>query len=237
MFLNININYLANLRNSIGGSEPDILRCARYCEHSGADGIIAHFFEGVVGLNSYDIKNLKKHLKSRFILKIPTLDEYQNLALDCRPDIVCIVPFSREISPKNGFNILKNQTELAKFVLPIKNNGSKICVFIEPEIDQVNSAYKIGADYVELNTTKYVESFKNGNFKDDYINIKECSILAKTLGLNVMLGSSLNYQNVSTLAEIHGVTDINVGHSVVTKAIFVGLDSAIKEMKELVNEK
>lgn len=237
MLLNVNINYLASLRNTLGGNEPDILKCARYCERSGADGIIAYVSDVTDSINTYDIKNLKAHLRTRFILKIPMSKEYQKHAVDCVPDIVCVVPELKEESPSKGINVLKHQAEIGDFIVPMMYAGSLSCVLIEPEIEQVNSAYKAGVHYVELNTAKFAEAFKTGNYEKEFNDLKECSVLANTLGLKVILGNGINYVNVGVLKEIHGVSEINIGHSITSKAIFAGLDKAIKDMKELTNEK
>ncbi len=237
MLLNININYLANLRNSIGSGEPDILKFSRFCEHSGADGIVVHISDGNSVISNYDVKYIRQHTRTKFILKMPMTQEAKTLALDCKPDTVCIVPQTDEPSPSNGFNALKNQTELNDFMLPLMYEGIVSCVFINPEIDQINSAYKAGMHYVELNTLKYSEAFKYGQFEREYLALKECSVLANTLGMKVSLCKGINYQNVSQLTELHGVSEMTIGHSITTKAIYNGLDSSIKEMKELINEK
>lgn len=237
MLLDININYLANLRNSIGSGEPDILKFARFCEHSGADGIVVHISDGKSLISNYDVKYIRKHIRTRFILKMPMTAEARQLALDCKPDTVCIVPQTKEPSPSNGFNVLKNQTEINDFMIPLMYEGIVASVFIEPEIDQVNSAYKAGMHYVELNTRKYVESFKFGEYEKEYVALKECATLATTMGMKVSLCKGINYQNVSKLTELHGVSEVTIGHSITAKAIYNGLDSSIKEMKELLNEK
>lgn len=236
MLLDININYLANLRNSIGGGEPDILKFARYCEHSGADGIVVHISENC-GISTYDVKNLRRHLKTRFILKLAMTPENKQLALDCKPDIVCIVPHSSEASPSKGFNILKYKNEVSDFTTDLMYEGILTSVFVEPEFDQINSAYKAGMHYVEINTRNFVEAFKFGEFEKEYTAIKESAILAHTLGLKVSLCKGIDYQNVSKLTEIHGISELTIGHSITAKAIYNGLDSSIKEMKELINEK
>lgn len=237
MQLNININYLASLRNTIGGGEPDILKFSRYCEHAGSDGIVAHINDTQSNISTYDVKNLKQHLKNRFILKMPMTPENKQLALDCKPDTVCIVPATNEPSPSQGFNALKFQTELNDFMIPLMYEGILASVFIEPEIDQVNSTYKAGMHYVELNTLKYTEAFKTGNFETEYTNLKEAAVLAHTLGLKVSLCKEINYQNVSKLTEIPNISEMTIGHSITIKSIYNGLDSSIKEMKELINEK
>ena len=237
MLLDININYLAKLRNTIGGGEPDILKFARYCEHSGADGIVLHVIDENPDISFYDVKYVRQHLRTRFILKMSMSEENKQLALDCKPDTVCIVPPSSEPSPSKGFNVLKYQSELNDFMIPLMYEGIVASVFIEPEIDQVNSAYKAGMHYVELNALKYVESFKFGEYEKEFTALKECSVLANTMGMKVSLCKGINYQNVSKLTEIHGISEMTIGHSISAKAIFNGLDASIKEMKELINEK
>jgi len=237
MLLNININYLANLRNSIGSGEPDILKFARYCEHSGADGIVIHIADGNSGISHYDVKYLRQHIRTKFILKMCMSQDNKQLALDCKPDTVCIVPPTTEPSPSAGVNVLKNQAGISDFMLPLMYEGIVASVFIEPEIDMVNSAYKAGMHYVELNTLKYAENFKSGEYEKDFTALKEASVLANTLGMKVSLCKGINYQNVSKLTEIHGISEMTIGHSITAKAIYNGLDGSIKEMKELINEK
>lgn len=237
MLLDININYVANLRNSIGGGEPDLLKFARYCEHSGADGIVMHIADGNSSISTYDVKNIRRHLKTRFILKMPMTKSAKQLALDCKPDIVCLVPETSEPSPSKGFNVLKRQSEVSDFITGLMYEGILTSAFIEPDFDQVNSAYKAGMHYVEINTRKFVEAYKFGDFDTAFTELKEAAVLANTLGLKVSLCKGIDYQNVSKLTEIHGVYEMTIGHSITAKAIYNGLDSSIKEMKELINEK
>lgn len=237
MLLDININYLANLRNSIGNGEPDILKFARFCEHAGADGIVMHISDGNSGISNYDVKYVRKHLRTRFILKMPMTEDAKRLALDCKPDTVCIVPQTSEPSPSKGFNVLKYQSELNNFMLPLMYEGIVASVFVEPDINQINSAYKAGMHYVELNTLHYCETFKTNEFEKEFTRLKEASVLATTLGMKVSLCKGINYDNVSQLTEIHGVSEMTIGHSITAKAIYDGLYNSIKEMKELMNEK
>ena len=237
MLLNININYLANLRNTIGEGEPDIIKFARYCEHSGADGIVAYYSTQSNMLSSYDIKNLKQHTKSRFILKIAVNEESMQLALDIKPDTVCIVPDTKELSPSIGHNAFKNQKELANFIKPLKEKGILSSVFIDPEIEQVHAAYKSGMNYVELNTMNYSRAFNNDNYKDEFIKLKEAAILANTLGMKVSFCKNINYQNVRNLIKIPSVNEMTIGHGIISKSIYMGIDNSIKEIKAIFNEK
>lgn len=236
MHLNININYLANMRNTIGEGEPDIVKFARYCEYSGADGIVA-FYNNFQQLSSYDIKSLKQHTKSRFILKIPINEAAMQIALDCKPDTVCVVPDTNEFSPSYGFNALKNQDKLKDFVKPLKSKGILSCVFIEPEIDEVNSAYKAGMNYVELNTMKFTKAFRTDNYQKEFTKLKEATILAHTLGMKVSLCKNINFNNAKVLARIPAISDMTIGHGIISKSIYIGIDNAIKEMKVILDEK
>ena len=237
MLLNININYLANLRNTIGEGEPDIIKFARYCEHSGANGIVAYYSTLSNMLSTYDIKNLKRHLKSRFILKIAMNEPSLQLALDTKPDVVCIVQDTKEFSPSIGFNAFRNSVQLKEFIKPIKEKGILASVFIEPEIEQVHAAYKAGMNYVELNTMNYSKNFQSNHHNDEFIKLKEATILANTLGLQVSLCKNINYKNIKDLLKIPSINEITIGHGIISKSIYMGIDNSIKEIKAIFNEK
>jgi pyridoxine 5-phosphate synthase len=237
MLLSVNVNYLANLRNAIGGAEPDLLKCARFCEHAGADSINAHLGDNTACVCFSDVRALKKHLRTKFVLKMAMSKEHQALALEILPHTICIVPESDEASPSFGVNVLKNSRAINEFIVPLIYKGVYASIFINPELDQVTAAYKAGAHLVELNTRDFVEAFKIGEEEKEYTKLKECAVLAKTLGMKVSLGKGINYSNVIKLCALPGITELSIGHSIITKSLFDGLDSAIKQMKELMNEK
>ena len=237
MHLNININSIANLKNSIGDNGPNIVKFSRYCENFGVDGIVAYYNMHSDLLSTYDIKNLKLHLSSRFILKIAPNEQAVQFALDLKPDTVCIVPDVDELSPSIGYDILKNQKFISDFVKQLKDKGILTSVFIEPKIEQVNSAYKANMDYVELNTANFSMNFNKDNYKQDYMNLKESAILATTLGMKVSLCKNIKYKNIKTLLQIPSLSDITMGHGILSKSIYIGIYNSIKEIRTIIDEK
>ena len=237
MHLNVNINYIANLRNNIKENEPDIIKYSRYCEKYGADGIAVYYNPNLKLFSSYDIKNLKLHVKSQFILKIAPNDSLIELALDVKPDIVYILPDVNELSPSSGFDISKCQKDVQEYISKLKSEEILTGVFVEPEIKQINAAYKAGLDYVELNTGNYSKNFISDDYQQDYIKLKESAVLATTLGMKVSLSKNINHRNIQPLVKIPSLSDITIGHGIISKAVYIGLHNSIKEIRTIIDEK
>ncbi len=239
MKLGININYIANLRNAMGGSEPDLLKSARLCEIAGAQGIAIYYDGKDANVTKSDIMYMKRALKIPIMLMIEMNENARDLALELKPEMVFVVPENMGYQDsKGGYNVEKNIDKLNDFIVPMLYNGIKAGVFIEPKLSQIQAAYKAGVKCVELNARKFSESFaQNPMDKALFIELKEAAVFARTMNLDVTISGGINYKSIELVKTIPTVKFVNMGHSIITKAIFDGLTSAIKQMLEIMNNK
>lgn len=235
MLLGVNIDHVATLRNARGGSEPDVTEAAIICEKCGAAGITTHLREDRRHIKDFDIDNLKKVLKTRWNLEMAMTEEMQEIALRMKPDACCIVPEKRqEVTTEGGLDVASQLEKAIKFVSPLTQAGIAVSLFIDPDLNQVDAAKKTGAQFIELHTGQYSEAFGTNNEEKEFEKLKKATEYAQSLGLKVNAGHGLNYENVHRMHEIEGLVELNIGHSIISKAIFTGLESAVKQMKDLV---
>ena len=239
MKLGININYIASLRNAIGGAEPDLIRTSRLCEHAGAQGISVYYDGFDFNVTKSDILSMKRALKCPLMMMIEMNEKAQQLAIEVKPDMVFLVPEKMGYNDtKIGYNVEKNVEKVNEFLVPLLYEGINAGVFVEPKLGQITAAYKAGAKCVEINATKFSESFaQNPIDTSEFITLKESVVYAKTMGMEVNISGGINYRSMELVREIPTVKFVNVGHSIITKAIFDGLSSAVKQMLDKVENK
>ena len=236
MLLGVNIDHVATLRNARGGSEPDVLRAALICEENGATSITTHLREDRRHIKDGDVYLISKNIKTRLNLEMAMADDIQGIALDIKPHSVCIVPERRqEVTTEGGLEVANNLTGVRKFIKPLKDAGIIVSLFITPDLEQVEASQKVGADFIELHTGAYSETFTINNGEKEFQRLKKAAELAQSIGLKVNAGHGLNYENVYRMHEISGLYELNIGHSIISRAIFTGLDRAVNEMYTAVN--
>lgn len=235
MLLGVNIDHVATLRNARGGKEPSVVDCAKICEKVGVAGITTHLREDRRHIKDDDVKALKKTLKTRLNLEMAMTDEMLEIALDLKPAACCIVPEKRqEITTEGGLDVDSQLEKTTNFVKPLKDSGIVVSLFVNPNAKQIEAAFKSGAQFVELHTGAYAEAFGTKNETSEFLKLKSAAIFAQSLGLKVNAGHGLNYKNVHRMHEIPDIIELNIGHSIISRALVVGLDSAVIEMKELI---
>ena len=235
MKLGLNIDHVATLRNARGGVEPDVLEAAKLCIANGADSITTHLREDRRHIKDEDVKLIRKELKTKLNLEMAMTDEMQEIALTVLPDAVCIVPEKRqELTTEGGLDIAGQLERGISFVKPLVDAGIEVSLFIDPDKEQVLAAHKTGAQFVELHTGTYANSFGTDKEEQAFNDLKIATEYAHSLGLKVNAGHGLNYQNVHRMHEIDGLYELNIGHSIISRAVFVGLAKAVQEMKTLV---
>ena len=239
MKLGININYIASLRNAIGGAEPDLIRTSRLCEHAGAQGISVYYDGFDFNVTKSDILSMKRALKCPLMMMIEMNEKAQQLAIEVKPDMVFLVKKKMGYNDtKIGYNVEKNVDKVNEFLVPLLYEGINAGVFVEPKLGQITAAYKAGAKCVEINATKFSETFaQNPIDTSEYITLKEAVVYARTMGMEVNISGGINYRSMELVREIPTVKFVNVGHSIITKAIFDGLSSAVKQMLDKVENK
>lgn len=235
MLLGVNIDHIATLRNARGGVEPNLIECAQICEKVGVAGITAHLREDRRHIKDADVTTLKSVLKTRLNLEMAMTEEMLKIALDLKPAACCIVPEKRqELTTEGGLDVFSQLDKAIKFVKPLEEAGIVVSLFIDPDSKQIEAAYKTGAQFIELHTGAYSESFGGGHENTELFKLKSATVFAQTLGLKVNAGHGLNYQNVHRMHEIPGLIELNIGHSIICRAMYVGLESAVREMKDLI---
>ena len=235
MLLGVNIDHIATLRNARGGIDPDLMKCVQICEKVEIDGITAHLREDRRHIKDADVKALKTILKTKLNLEMAMTDEMQKIALELKPTACCIVPEKRqELTTEGGLDVASQLIKAIPFVKSLENSGIIVSLFIDPNPEQVLAASKTGAQFIELHTGQFAEAFGTDKEKKEIEKLKEAAIFAQSLGLKVNAGHGLNYKNVHRMYEIPNLVELNIGHSIICRAIFVGLEVAVREMKELI---
>lgn len=235
MLLGVNIDHVATLRNARGGVEPDVFECAKICEKVGVAGITTHLREDRRHIKDADVYKIKENLSTRLNLEMAMTDEMFKIALDVKPAACCIVPEKRqELTTEGGLDVASQLERAINFVKPLEEAGIAVSLFIDPDVAQIDAAYKTGAQFIELHTGAYSEAFGTKTENSELLKLKSATIFAQSLGLKVNAGHGLNYQNVHRMKEISNLIELNIGHSIISRAIFVGLETAVREMKELI---
>ena len=236
MLLGVNIDHIATLRNARGGLEPDLIQAALICENAGADGITVHLREDRRHTRDNDVYELKNILKTRLNLEMALTEEMQKIALDVRPQNVCLVPEKREeVTTEGGLDVASRVEFVTNFVKPLVDVGIVVSLFIDPDKHQVQAAAKTGAQFIELHTGRYSEAFGRENEELEFDNLKEAAELAQKLGLSVNAGHGLTYENVLRMRDIPQLVELNIGHNIIAHAVFDGLSKAVKDMKNLIS--
>ena len=234
MLLGVNIDHVATLRNARGGAEPDPVQAAEVAEANGATSITTHLREDRRHIKDKDLYDVKK-LGAKINLEMAAVDEIQKTALDLVPYSVCLVPERRqEITTEGGLDVDSQKIRLKEFIKPLKDKGILVSMFIDPDFKQVEASAFIGADYIEMHTGSFSEAFLKNDYEEEFQKLKNAAKHAQELGLKVNAGHGLNYENVYLMHKIDGLCELNIGHSIISRAVFVGLEQAIKDMLELV---
>ena len=236
--LGVNVDHIATIREARKIREPDPVTAALIAELAGANGITAHLREDKRHIQDRDIRLLRGTVTTKLNLKIAPTNEMLQFAINVQPDMVTLLPENRqEITTEGGLNVAAKIDELVKFVMTLKSNDIAVSVFIEPETEQVKAAKKVGADIVEFHTGKYAVAYDMGSRQEvdrEISAIADMTVLARKYGLRAFAGHGLNYRNVAAIAAIEGIEELNIGHSIVGRSVYVGMERAVKEMIEAI---
>ena len=233
--LGVNIDHVATVRNARGESYPSPLRAALLAQKNGAESVTIHLREDRRHINESDLKVIKKKLKIPLNLEIAATKEMLKIALNSKPPFICIVPEKRkEITTEGGLNLNYNKKFLKYIIGKLKKNKSRVGLFIEPSIKDINNSYKLKADCVEIHTGKLCNLInKKKNYKSELIKIKKAVDLGNKLGLEVHAGHGLTYQSAKILSRLKGIREYNIGHFLIGEAIFIGLSNSIKSFNKI----
>ena len=238
--LGVNIDHVATIRNTRGENYPDPLRAALEAQKSGANSVTIHLREDRRHIRDYDLVNIKKKLKIPLNLEMAPTKEMLNIAINTKPDFICIVPEKRkEVTTEGGLNLKKNKKLLLELIKKLKKNRIRVSLFIDPKIHYVELAFSLGADCVELHTGEFcnlLNKKKKKEAKALYSKIKECANYAKYFGLDVHAGHGLTYKSCSIISKINNINEFNIGHFIISESLFIGIKNSIKKFKRIINK-
>jgi len=233
--LGLNIDHVATVRQARGGVEPDPVTAAALGELAGAEGITIHLREDRRHIQDRDLELLRRTVKTRINLEMAATQEMIRIALRVRPEQVTLVPEKRqELTTEGGLDVILNSKQITDTVKRLRDGGICVSLFVDPSQEQVKAANKSGADYIEIHTGAYAEASGWKNREQELEKIDTAIKLARKVGMGVNAGHGLNYFNIKALAAIGGIEEYNIGHSIISRSLLVGLDRAVRDMVELI---
>lgn len=235
MRLAINVDHIATLRNARKEFLPDPVAAAIAAENAGADGIVVHLREDRRHITERDVTLLKKVINTKLDLEMAATEEIIRIACDVKPDLATIVPEKRaELTTEGGINVIDNITLLKDTINTLHKYDIEVSLFIEPEINQIDASSEIGADFIEIHTGVFANCSSEEEQFDELDKIRTAAKHAKKLGLGVNAGHGLNYQNIKVFREIKEIDEVSIGYAIIARAVMVGIDAAVREMRDLI---
>src|SRR3989442_15165804 len=236
--LGVNIDHIATLRQARYASmpesknaEPDIVVAAAMCERAGAQGIVTHLRSDRRHIQDRDIDRLRQNIMTKLNLEMGNTPEIVDVALRIVPDEVCLVPEKREeITTEGGLDVVMQRKELEPTIKRLHVAGIRVSLFVDPTLEQIDAAGELGVEMVELHTGKLANAFSEKIEKQELQNLQAAAQCASELKLQVNAGHGINYINIALIHQIPHLTELNIGHSIISRAIFIGLEDAVREM-------
>ena len=234
MKFSINVDHVATLRNARGEVQPDPVTFALMAEQFGVDGIVVHLREDRRHINDRDVRLLRELITTKLDLEMAATDEIIKIACEIQPELATLVPEKRqELTTEGGLNVIDNLSHIKKAIITLHESEIPVSLFVEPDINQIDAAVEINADIVELHTGTYANAIDEDEMYDELERIRQAAKHAKKLGLGVNAGHGLNYLNIKDFKVIEDIDEVSIGQAVIARAIFVGVEKAVKEMIEL----
>jgi len=235
MRLGVNIDHVATLRQARKGRYPDPVAAAALAELGGADQITLHVREDRRHVNDRDLELLRKTVNGTLNLEMAAVQTMLNLALQHRPDTATLVPERREeLTTEGGLDVVTNREEIRKVARSLRDASVEVSLFVDPDLEQIKASHRADAQAVELHTGRYCEARTQRDRARELARVVEGAKAAAKLGLHVAAGHGLDYWNVQPIARIDEITELNIGYSIVCRAVLVGLERAVRDMKELI---
>lgn len=233
--LGVNVDHVATIRQARGGSEPDPVAAAAIAELAGADGITIHLREDRRHIQERDVILLRKTIQTRLNLEMAPTDDMVGIALKVLPDAVTLVPEKREeLTTEGGLDVSLHRLLIKKQVELLRQGGITVSLFVDPDIEQIKMSHRVGADFIEIHAGTYCDAKKAEMRKSELAKIETGIRAGRKLGLGVNAGHGLDYWNVRDVVALGGVDEFNIGHSIISRAVLVGMDRAVREMAALV---
>jgi pyridoxine 5-phosphate synthase len=237
VLLGINVDHIATLRQARGTTYPDPAHAASLAEHAGADGITIHLREDRRHIQDRDVAVMKQTIQTRMNLEIAVTEEMIAIAIETKPEYVCLVPEKREeLTTEGGLDVAGNQDKIADAVKRLTDAGIKVSLFVDADEKQLKACSSVGAPYIEIHTGAYADAENDKAQLAELNRIKEGVAFAAGLDLIVNAGHGLNYHNVKPIAAIEEIYELNIGHAIIARAAIDGLEKAVRDMKRLMVE-
>lgn len=236
MRLAVNIDHIATIREARRTDEPDPVTAAAICELAGAQGITVHLRGDRRHIQDRDVELLRKTVTTHLNVEMASTSEMVRIAQTIKPHQVTLVPERKdEITTEGGLDVVLHSGNVEKTVRQLLDARIAVSIFVDPDLEQLRHCHKIGAPRVEINTGKYADAWKDGNWKPELEKVSVAARAAKKLGLTVFAGHGLTYRNIDAIALIPEIEELNIGHSIISRAALVGLDAAVREMAALIH--
>jgi pyridoxine 5-phosphate synthase len=237
IFLGVNIDHIATLRNARGTQYPDPVHAAEIAERAGADGITIHLREDRRHILDRDVRILRETIQTRMNLEMAVTDEMVQIALDTQPEFVCLVPEKREeLTTEGGLDVAGNLERVKSATKTLSDAGIKVSLFIDPDKAQIDAAKACEAPFIELHTGHYAEATSEEQAQAELKKIAAGASYADDLGITVNAGHGLTYHNVGPIAALPEIYELNIGHSIMGRAVFDGLSKAVADMKAIMDQ-
>ncbi len=237
ILLGVNIDHVATLRQARGTAYPEPLQAALLAEQAGADGITAHLREDRRHIQDRDIELLQAMLHTRLNLEMAVTDEMVGIACELKPVACCLVPEKRqELTTEGGMDVAGDLARMKQSCLALSNAGIEVSLFIDPEIEQIDAALACGAPVVELHTGRYADAETKVEQQQQLERIRQAAHYAAAHGLQVNAGHGLHYHNVAAICHIPEIVELNIGHSIIARAVLCGLEQAVRDMKMIMQQ-
>ncbi len=238
MRLTLNVDHIATLRNARGEDQPDPVTTALIAEEAGVDGVVVHLREDRRHITERDVRLLRELVKTKLDLEMAANEEIIKIACDVGPELATLVPEKRqELTTEGGLNVIDNISLIKDTITELHNSDIDVSLFIEPELTQIDTAAEIDADIIEIHTGIFANAVSEEEQFDELERIRAAVIHAKKLGLGVNAGHGLNYQNIKIFREVPDIDEVSIGHSIIARAVTVGIKEAVQEMIRLIKSK
>ncbi len=237
MKLGVNIDHVATIREARKTFEPDPVEAAVMCEKAGCDGIVCHLRKDRRHINDKDLRRLKDIVTAKLNLEMSVDPEIVQIACSVKPVQATLVPENRmEITTEGGLDVVGGFGRIKEVTGRLLSSGIEVSLFIDPEMRQIEASRKTGAGIIEFHTGRYAEKFNSGgDYREELADLAEMTCEAQEMGFTVCAGHGLTYDNVKGVAGIKGIYELNIGHSIISRSVFVGIYEAVRAMKELIS--
>jgi len=235
MRLGVNVDHVATVREARKGRSPDPVPAALLCEVAGASQITVHLREDRRHIQDRDVRLLRELVKTSLNLEMAATDDMVAIALSIRPDTSTLVPEKREeLTTEGGLSVVGNGDRIASVVKKLQQGGIRVSLFIDPDLEQVKESLRVGAKAIEIHTGRYANAASEEERREEIDRIADSASLARKIGLEVAAGHGLDVHNIGPIARLPEIAEVNIGHSIIARAVMVGIGAAVQEMVDTI---